>query len=147
MNGRNIDELLEEIARIARAGRGFFVATYPAVVDAEIRTAFAYVSDVKARLLSDLQAWVPAMSATDGNSSRVAAVERAYVEAHAAFDGAMPDAVALALGFGEDQLLKRVGHAYAAARLPALRQLLKTHYAQLLICRQAMWRLNGRMAA
>lgn len=147
MNGRNMDELLQDITRIARAGNDFFVATYPAVVDAEVRTAFAYVSDVKSRLIADLQPWVLGMPASDGHRSRVAAVENAYVEAQAEFDGHMSESVALALGFGEDDLLKLVGRAYEAARLPALRLLLRTHYSQLLICRQAMWRLSGRMAA
>ena len=147
MNGRNVDQQLQEITCIARAGREFFAAAYPVLADAEIRTAFAYVGDVKHRLIADLHPWVPGLSANDRRSSRVAAVERAYVEALAGFDGRMSDTVALALGFGEDQLLNLVGRAYEGARLPALRLLLKTHYSQLLICRQAMWRLSGRMAA
>ena len=55
----NLQEVvLHQVARIARSGRDFFVGVYPGVVDAEVRRTFAYVAEVKSRLLADLAPWV-----------------------------------------------------------------------------------------
>jgi len=51
------------------------------------------------------------------------------------------------LDLAPDGIASLVERAFEDAEEPALRRLLKTHYAQLLVCRQAMWRLNGRLAA
>lgn len=141
----NTDALLRDILHVTRAGHAFFVSAYPGLVDAEVRTAFAYVTDVKARMIAELTPWLTA--ADDECSAKAHTIEKMYTDARAAFHGRAPANVASALGFGEDQLLRMVERAFADARLPALRQLLKTHHSQLRVCRQAMGRMQGRMAA
>ena len=146
MSNQNTDEVLQEIVRMARAGRDFYSGSYASVVDAETRTAFACLIDEKNRLVADLQPWIEQTSLAP-RSSRADAAEKMYRAARTAFNGRTTANVAGALGFGEDQLLGRVERAFMVARLPALRHLLRTHVAQLQICRAAMWRLTERLAA
>ena len=71
----------------------------------------------------------------------------AYADAHKAFRSDVPANVANSLGFAEAQLCKLLQRAFDEAETPALKQVLKSYYAELLICRQAMWRLHARLAA
>jgi len=144
---RTITEKLQDIVRIAQSSRDFFVAAYPHVAEPELRTAFAYISDVKARLIADMTPWTPQEPCVSARKPDSDAIERLYADARALLGRRPPEQFGDALSFGEDQLLKRVERAFDEVRLPALRQLLRSYQSQLAVCRQAMWRLNGRMAA
>jgi hypothetical protein len=115
--------------------------------DGEVREAFAYVADVKKRLIDSLAAWTPPAPSNAQGSSIVAAVEKLYLDARQHFHGDAPASVAHALTFGEEQLLGLIEHAFAGTRVPALRELLKSYYSELSICQQAMSRLQTRQAA
>jgi len=142
------DQVLQNMARIAKSGHDFFADVYPRVLSPEVRQAFAYICDVKARLLRDLQPWVPSIVAADGDrTSPAAQVEKMYADARAQFRRDVPASVANALGFAEAQMCKLLQRAFDEAQSPALKQVLKSYYAELLICRQAMWRLHARLAA
>jgi len=142
------EQVLQNMARIARSGREFFAEVYPRVLSPEVRQAFAYITDVKSRLLRDLQPWVPEIHASgDDRTSPAAMVEKMYADARRQFRTDVPANVANALGFAEAQLCKLLQRAFDEADSPALKQVLKSYYAELLICRQAMWRLHARLAA
>ena len=141
------EQVLQNLARIAQSGRDFFTEVYSRVHSSEVRTAFAYVADVKTRLLRDLTPWVPRIERGDDRTSPAAVVEKMYEDARKSFRGDVPAPVAHALGFGEAQLCKLLQRAFEEAASPALKQVLKSYYAELLICRQAMWRLHARLAA
>jgi len=141
------EQVLQNMARIAQSGRDFFTDIYPRVLSSEVRTAFAYVADVKSRLLRDLAPWVPHIERSEDRTSPAATVEKMYDDARKAFRGDVPAPVAHALGFGEAQLCKLLQRAFDESDSPALKQMLKSYYAELLICRQAMWRLHARLAA
>jgi len=142
------EQVLQNMARIAQSGREFFAEVYPRVLSPEVRQAFVYICDVKSRLLRDLQPWVPRIEPADGDrTSPAAMVEKMYGDARASFRTDVPATVANALGFAEAQLCKLLQRAFDEADSPALRQMLKSYYAELLICRQAMWRLHARLAA
>ena len=142
------EQVLQNMARIAQSGREFFADVYPRVMSPEVRQAFVYICDVKGRLLRDLQPWVPHVeSAGDARTSPAAMVEKMYADARKSFRTDVPATVANALGFAEAQLCKLLQRAFDESDSPALRQVLKSYYAELLICCQAMWRLHARLAA
>jgi hypothetical protein len=151
--GKNMnrqEDLLQQITRIARSSHGFFVDVYPGVTDAEVRTAFAYISEVKGRLLQDLAPWMPpAATSTDPTDhiSPATVVEKMYADARRNFRGATPAASAGALSVGEEQLLRLLERAFAGSSASILKNLLKSYYPQLVICREAMSRLHARLAA
>jgi len=133
---------LQEIVRLAHSGREFFASVGPGAAETEVRAAFAYVADVKSRLIHGLAVWAPA--APPGSAS---AGEKLYNEARRMFRSDAPATAAPVLTQGEDQLLRLVECAFEATRVPALRQLLKSFYSEVAICRQAMARLQSRLAA
>jgi hypothetical protein len=148
------EDVLHQVARIARSGRDFFVEVYTGVVDAEVRTTFAYLAEVKSRLLADLEPWLTNSSADDvakadvgDHISPAAIVAKTYADARKTFRGDSPAASATALSFGEEQLLRLLGRAFEQSSAPALKQLLKSYHPQLVISREAMWRLRARQAA
>jgi len=142
------EDVLQQIARIARSSRDFFVAVYPGVNDAEIRTAFAYIGEVKTQLLADLAPWVPQTEPDQADPiSPAAIVAKMYTDAHKAFRHNVPAASASALSFGEEQLLRLLERAFEESCVPALNEVLKSYHPQLVICREAMWRLHARQAA
>ena len=148
------DDVLQQIVRIAQSGRDFFVQMYPRVTDPEERTAFTYISEVKSQLLTDLAPWVPTIAQNPVGSvdqpsvehaSPAAIIEKMYAEARKHFRGEAPGANALR--FGEEQLIRLVERAFEESSVPALKEILKSYYGQLVICREAMWRLQLRLAA
>jgi len=149
------EDVLHQVARIARSGRDFFVEVYPGVIDPEVRTTFSYIAEVKERLLTDLLPWLtPPLEASippPGDSadhiSPAATVAKAYADARKTFRGAAPAASAAALAFGEEQLLRLLGRAFEQAENQSLKQLLKSYHPQLVICREAMSRLRARQVA
>ena len=151
------EDVLQQIAGIARRSRDFFVDMYPSVTDAEVRTAFAYISDVKSQLLTDLAPWLPQgalerwlpQDAQDRaeHISPMAMVEKMYADVRKSFRGSMPAASAHALSFGEEQLLRLLERAFEGSSVSTLKELLKSYYPQLVICREAMHRLRTRLAA
>lgn len=146
------EQVLQDIVRIAKSGRDFFSETSSRVTDTEVRTAFVYLSEVKTRLIDELIPWVPrAKDTAPGSPSAIVpsviVTEKLYMDARTNFRSNQPESIANALSFGEDQLLKLVERAFNAARAPALKQLLKSYYAELSICRDAMSRLRARLAA
>ncbi len=144
------EDLLQQIARMARSSHDFYVDVYPGVTDAEIRTAFAYISEVKSRLLADLTPWMPpkaALSDPADHISPATVVEKMYADARRNFRGTAPAASAGALSFGEEQLLRLLERAFTGTTNATLKDLLKSYYPQLVICREAMSRLHARMAA
>jgi uncharacterized protein (TIGR02284 family) len=145
---KNSEQVLQNMIRIARSGRDFFAAVYPRVTDPEVRMAFTYVTDVKNRLINDLSRFVPQVEEdSNDRTSPAAVVERAYAEARRGFRGAAPADAGNALSIGEVQLCKLLERAFEEAESPGLRRVLKSHYAELMLCRQAMWRLQARRAA
>ncbi|MDR3386084.1 MAG: hypothetical protein P4L92_03455 [Rudaea sp.] len=144
------EDLLQQIARIARASHDFFVDVYPGVTDAEVRTAFAYISEIKSRLVADLEPWLAPTAANGGMGDHISpasVVEKMYADVRRNFRGNQPAASAAALGFGEEQLLRLTERAFSDASVSSLRELLKSYYPQLVICREAMFRLRARQAA
>lgn len=142
------EQVLQNMMRIARSGRDFFAEVYPRVNDPEVRMALSYVSDVKSRLLNDLGAWVRQPAAdSDDRTSPAAMVERMYADARRNFRGDAPADVGNALSVGEVQLCRLLERAFEEADSPGLKRLLKSYYAELMLCRQAMWRLQARRAA
>ena len=146
------EDVLHQVARIARSGRDFFVGVYPGVVDAEVRTTFAYIAEVKSRLLADLAPWLTSgmessSPALDDHISPAAIVAKTYADARKTFRGDAPAASATALSFGEEQLLRLLGRAFEQSDHAALKQLLKSYHPQLVISREAMLRLRARRAA
>ena len=137
------EQQLQDIVRLAQSGREFFLAAGPGAAETEVRAAFAYVADVKSRLIHGLAIWAPA-TATSGS---VNAGEKLYNEARQSFRYDAPATAAPILTQAEDQLLRQVECAFEATRVPALRQLLKSFYSEVAICRQAMARLQSRLAA
>lgn len=137
-------EALQDIVRVARSGHAFFVDTGSRAQEGEVREAFAYVADVKKRLVDSLATWTPPEPSRDRSSPMVAAVEKLYADVRQHFHGDAPQSVAHALTFGEEQLIKMTERAFAGTRVPALRQLLKSYYSELSICQQAMSRLRTR---
>jgi uncharacterized protein (TIGR02284 family) len=143
---QRVEALLRAIIRVAEAGREFFIGAQNRIADPDIRAAFAYAGDTKNRLISDLRPWL-AHDAGGVADSIAATLVRMYADARGALRRRAPAHLAHALGIGENHLIRLVERAFEDTEEPALRRLLKTHYAQLLVCRQAMWRLNGRLAA
>lgn len=142
------EQVLQNMIRIARSGRDFFAHIYPRVNDPEVRMALAYVTDVKNRFLNDLSAWAPQPPAdSEDRTSPAAMVEKMYADARRNFRGAAPAETGNALSVGEVQLCRLLERAYEEADSPGLRRLLKSYYAELMLCRQAMWRLQARRAA
>jgi hypothetical protein len=146
------EDVLHQVARIAHSGRDFFVEAYPGVVDAEVRTTFAYIAEVKSRLLADLEPWLTSAMessspALDDHISPAAIVAKTYADARKTFRGDAPAASAAALSFGEEQLLRLLGRAFEQSDHAALKQLLKSYHPQLVISREAMLRLRARRAA
>lgn len=139
---------LEEVVRIVRCGHAFFVHAYSALTDAQLRTAFAYIIDVKSQFLADVTPWISTMpvSLPDADSP-AQSVERIYADARCNLSSEKLPGCANGLGFGEAQLLRLTEHAYEAATDIELKRLLKAYYPQFVICREAMWRLNSRLAA
>jgi adenosylmethionine-8-amino-7-oxononanoate aminotransferase len=139
--------LLQDIVRVAQTGHDFFADVGPRANEIEVRAAFAYVADVKRRLIHSLVTWAPpAHNAEPGNVS-VATVEKLYADARRHLRPEAPASIAHALMIGEDQLIKLTERAFRGTRVPALRQLLKASYPELSICRQTMSRLQARLAA
>ncbi|HET7065281.1 MAG TPA: hypothetical protein VFI49_13500 [Rudaea sp.] len=141
------EQTLQDIVRVAQSGRDFFVDIGSRAVEREVRETFAYVADVKKRLIESLAAWTPAPPPSRRASGIVAAVEKLYRDVRHHFRGDAPASVAHALTFGEDQLIKLTERAFEGTRVPALRQLLKSYYSELSICQQAMSRLRTHLAA
>jgi hypothetical protein len=141
-------DLLQQIMRIAATGRDFFVAMKPRIADGEVRAAFEYVSDVKARFVDDLTPWVPGGQMLAKNHvSAAASVERVYVDLKRRFDGTAPQLSAGLLDICEQELMRLVERAYESTKSPVLQNLLKAHYPALAVCREAMSRLNARKVA
>ena len=141
------EQALQDIVRVAQSGRDLFVDLGSRAGEGEVREAFAYVADVKKRLLESLATWTPPAPSGQRASAIVAAVEKLYADVRRHFNGKAPAPVAHALTFGEDQLLKLTERAFELTRVPALRELLKSYYSELSICQQAMSRLRTRLAA
>lgn len=142
------EQVLERIARIARCGYDFFVSVYPRVQDPEVRTAFAYIADVKNRFLVDLAPWLANVEHDEQDSiSPTAIIARMYADLTRNFSGAAPAVSANALSFAEEQLLRLIERGFENASVPALKDLFKTYYPQLIVCRDAMRRLRERIAA
>ena len=146
------EDVLQQVARIARSGRDFFVAMYPNVVDAEVRMTFAYIAEVKNRLLTDLTPWLTAgvdLAKEDpaDHISPAAIMAKTYADTRKAFSGGNPAAGAAALSFGEEQLTRLLERAFEQSSSPPLKQVLKSYHPQLVICREAMRRLRARQAA
>jgi hypothetical protein len=146
---KNNDQVLQNMLRIARSGRDFFAQIYPRVTEPEVRMALSYVSDVKNRFLTDLSAWVPeAAPDVDDRTSPAALVEKMYADARRNFRAEAPAELGNALSVGEVQLCRLLERAFEEpASPPALKRMLKSYYAELMLCRQAMWRLQARRAA
>ena len=142
------EQSLQDLCRMARSGQAFFAQTGPRASEDEVRAAFAYVADVKQRLVDSLSSWTPPPPKNDGRrNATVAIVETLYADASRTFRPETPASVAPALTFAEDELLKLTESTYEGTRVPALRQLLKEYYAEISICRQTMSRLQARLAA
>lgn len=141
-------ELLQQVLRIATAGRKFFTTVTPTIVDVEVRSAFDYIAEVKTRLIGDITPWVrePATDAPQHVSAAVS-VEKTYADLERTFRRDPPAASARLLAIGEEQLLRTVERTFEESRIPVLKDLLKTYYPQLVICREAMTRLRSREAA
>jgi len=145
---RQQDDVLRQIARIARSGHRFFSGVYPALTDPELRTAFTYIIDVKKQFLVDLAPWlVPADDAIHDAASPAIAAERIYDDLRRRFKGNFVATSAHELGFGEARLLELVERAFDVADDADLKRLLKGYYPQLIICREAMWRLSALRVA
>lgn len=145
---KNNEQVLQNMMRIARAGRDFFAQIYPRVNDPEVRMALSYVTDVKNRLLNDLSAWAPMPPAqSEDRTSPAAMVEKMYADARRTFRGDAPAETGNALSVGEVQLCRLLERAFEEVDSPALKRVLKSYYAELMLCRQAMWRLQARRAA
>jgi uncharacterized protein (TIGR02284 family) len=145
---KSTEQVLQNMIRIARSGKDFFSAIYPRVSDPEVRMAFTYVTDVKSRLIDDLSKWVPqGEDESADRTSPAVAVEKMYADARTNFRGDAPAETGNALATGEVQLCRLVERAFEETKVPALKRLLKTYYSELMLCRQAMWRLQARRAA
>ena len=143
------EQVLQNMVRIARSGRDFFAQLYPRVTDPEVRMAFSYVTDVKNRLVNDLTPYVTATAVDEQDrTSPAALVEKAYAEARRHFRGDAPAELGPALSIGEMHLCRLLERAFEdAASPPQLKRVLKGYYAELMLCRQAMWKLQARRAA
>ena len=146
MNRHN--DKLQEILRIVRSGRDFFVDAYANLTDAQLRTTFTYLTDVKSQFIVDVAPWTSSsLVGSIDSGSRAVAIERIYADARSNFRGEKIVASASELGFAEAQLLRLVEQAYEATTDIKLKRLLKAYYPQFIICREAMWRLSARCAA
>lgn len=141
------EHALQDIVRLAQSGRELFIDLGSRARESDVREAFDYVADVKKRLIESLAAWTPLAPSDQRARAAVAEVEKLYADVREHFNGEEPAPVAHALAFGEDELLKLTERAFEGTRVPALRQLLKSYYAELSICQQAMSRLRTRLAA
>jgi hypothetical protein len=149
------EDVLHQVARIASSGRDFFVEAYPGVIDAEVRTTFAYIAEVKNRLLADLNPWLatatdlsrPEPEGSGNHISPAAIVAKTYADTRKTFRGDAPAASGAALSFCEEQLLRLLSRAFEQSDAQALKQLLKSYHPQLVISREAMLRLRARQAA
>jgi len=139
------EQQLQDIVHLAQSGRDFFASVGPGAAETEVRAAFAYVADVKSRLVHALATWASPLAV--GRSASVNAGEKLYTEARQTFRSDAPAPAATVLTQAEDQLLRLVECAFETTRVPALRQLLKSFYSEVAICRQAMARLQSRLAA
>jgi hypothetical protein len=142
------EDLLRQIIRIAKSGRDYFAAVYPSVIDADMRSAFVYMSEIKERLIADIEPWIPAIQEdVSDHVSPAALVEKMYRDARAAFRTSEPAASAKALTVAEEQLSRLVERTFEVTTDARLKDALKAHYPQLLVCVEAMRRLRARMAA
>jgi hypothetical protein len=141
-------DLLQQVLRIARAGRKFFTAVTPTITDAEVRSGFEYISEVKVRLIGDLSPWTREMSDEPmQHVSAAVSVEKVYADLERTFRKEPPAASSRLLAIGEEQLLRSVERTFDTTQNEQLKALLKTYYPQLVICREAMSRLRTRQAA
>jgi len=141
------EQTLQDIVLVAQSGRDLFVDIGARTCEGDVREGFAYVADVKKRLVESLAPWTPPTPSLQRRGSIVATVEKLYADVGRHFHGDAPASVAQALTFGEDQLISLTERAFEGTRVPALRQLLKSYYSELSICQQAMSRLRTRLAA
>ena len=141
------ERALQDIVRVARSGRDLFIDIGARAGEGEVREAFAYVADVKQRLIESLAAWTPPAPPSGRASATALAVEKLYGDVRQHFRADAPASVGHALAFAEGQLLRLAERAFEGTRVPALRELLKSYYSELSICQQAMSRLRTRLAA
>ena len=146
MNGQ--EDLLNQITRIVRSGNNFYVDVYPRVNEPEERTAFAYISDVKQRFLSELRVHLRSEPESGGDHiSPASLVERLYATVRKRFHGSSPKQFANALKFVEDELLRLMERAFDASSDCRVREILKAHYRQAVACRDVLVRLHLRLVA
>ncbi len=141
-------DILHQIVRIVQSGHDFFVDAYAGLTVPELRMAFTYIVDVKSQFLTDLAPWVTLSNqpVTDADSP-VVTIERIYSDAKRDFHGSRLESSANELGFGEAQLLRLVERACESTDDITLKRTLKAYCPQIVICREAMWRLSARLAA
>ncbi len=145
---RQQNDLLQQVDRITRSGHRFFVGAYSSVTNAQVRTAFNYIIEVKKHLLIDLERWIkPGNDSLHDMASPAAAVERTYEDLGRNFDANSLGTIAQELGFCEAQLLKLVERMFESTNDADLKRLLKAYYPQLIICREAMWRMSAQRVA
>jgi len=142
------EDVLNQILRIVRSGNDFYVDVYPRIVEAEERTAFAYISDVKQRFLADLRALVTReIDAGSEHISPAALAERLYATVRGKFHGRSPAQCANALKFAEDELVRLMERAFEDSGDGRVRDMLKAHYRQVATCRDVLTRLHLRFVA
>jgi uncharacterized protein (TIGR02284 family) len=140
--------MLDQIMRIVRSGNDFYVAVYAQVKEPEERTAFAYMSDVKQRFLAELRVYLRREPESGGEHiSPASLVERLYATVRARFNGNSPRQFANALKFAEDELLRLMERAFEESSDGRVRQILKAHYRQAVVCRDVLGRLHLRLVA
>lgn len=145
---RQQDDLMQQIDRIARSGHRFFVDAYSSLQDPEVRTAFNYIVDVKKQLLVDIARWItPIHDSLHDAASPALAAERTYQDLGRNFQANSLSTNAQELGFCEAQLLKLVERVFEVTTDADLKRVLKAYYPQLIICREAMWRMSALRVA
>jgi hypothetical protein len=141
---------LQQILRIARSSRDFFVNVYPRINDAhgEVRFVFSYIGYVKCCFIVSLAPWVLDI-ADDPNDkiSPAAALAKTYAAASENFRRDVPTACASALSFGEEEFLRWITRGYESTTSIELKELFETYYPRLMTCRDAVLRLRMHQAA
>ena len=146
----NLDDVLQQIRRIAQASRDFCAFAERTIANGEVHTAFEYIGQVKDKLAREMSGYVApsAMVAAEASVSAASSAEKVYRDLRAGVSAAgISAATAKTLAAGEEQLVRLCERAFELARTSDLKETLKAFYPQLVICREAMLRLRARQAA
>ena len=144
------EHTLQQIVRMARSGRDFFVSVYPRLDNAhgELRFVFSYIGYVNCSFIAGLAPWThDFVDDPNDKISPAAALSKTYAATSENFRSDVPTACTSALSFGEEEFLRWIKRGYESATSEELKGLFTDYYPRFVACHDALLRLRTRQAA